>query len=809
VKQGQGRHTFEDGSTYEGPFEGDRMKEQQPGHEAEENPVCRRIDISDLEVRTTPPDHRGFALTAGSGYTEPAKILREVHNTLLRHLAELKDLYNRYRTLLPMPGEDPFVLRNHQLWLFARDAGLITPSCPLARIDRFVFSGPRHHREVAPEDSQEARALTPRLLLSEHRGSADSVSDGGSPKVEQSGAASQAGSQAESSEEEESASLDSSMPSPAHVAFDIAERAGSAPTQKTPPATAESPPEGMRQHARRTAVTGLQQMEGEPAPKQMGQKHSDEMERGPRAEAEGSGELQHSERTRSFAEIHRPSQPLLFRQFLEGVVRLSLARFPHERGLEPQIHRLFKQHILRMSDAPSSEDVWTFLVNGEVRQTLKEFEAVLLRLFRSAVVGGGRGVGGDGPCMGRFSEFGAPRRRLGMLARLDETIRVKDVLRLLDSAGLLRPMPASVLPREDPCAPVSLLEEEEGGDDGVLSADENGSGGSNSPEQDAVDDEKLATKPDTIISVFPGGASAFGANASYSAGAVSFNSPGPPYAGKAPAFSGQPSSHFGGVPSGLDFMPKSSLLSTPGGATEVSESLQSERASAARKSARRERQAGREREAAAPSGDRGACSAADLAQCDLSVTALRVLKLVAEVLSPGALEELRWELNPERFRPGDESISLLEYVEMELVFPEFIRLLLQLADLGTFRDAALCERLSFPRRFEGFLRHVFLPSLEAPYAPPEPQPTRHSDASAEAAPTPGDTASAAGQEVPDNGSQVPDGAQGTEADPIEAIAPPQTLELWRGFDGGAATVELAQAPRRWPEGYEQEVSRWC
>merc|ERR1712039_1065610 len=55
---------------------------------------------------------------------------------------------------------------------------------------------------------------------------------------------------------------------------------------------------------------------------------------------------------------------------------------------------------------------------------------------------------------------------------------------------------------------------------------------------------------------------------------------------------------------------------------------------------------------------------------------------------------------------------------MGMVFTEFLRLLVQITDLATSRDLLLCDRLSLPKRFDAFLKHVFLPALQTPYSPP-------------------------------------------------------------------------------------------
>lgn len=803
VKQGHGRHTFEDGHVYEGPFEEDRMTQYVAPTDVDENPVCRRIDISDLQVTAYPTDHAGFEVTAGNGYLDPAKIIREVHNTLLRNLSELKELYNRYRVLMPMPGEDPFVLQNRQLWMFARDAGFVTPHCSLSRLDRVVFSGPRHLRETAPEDSRDSRPLTPKGV--ERRGSIESVSDAevkehhphvSRPPTSQGGRpTAEASHEGDSSEEEESVSMDSSMPSPAHMADGEpkAHTHQAHPNSKAATATDLNGTSSMRFICRRTGMEPelpLKNDEGE------------EVDFSPKAgEPESPCHGQASQLPpKPATEIHKPTKKLLFRQFLDGIVRMSLARFPHERGLEAQIHRLFKEQVLPMTESVSrSEDVWSFLVNQDFRRTVKEFEPALMHLFRGAVTGKDPDPLLDVHTMHRFSDFGAPRRQLLSQHRIDETVRLKDVLRLLGRLGLLRPMLASTFPEEDACVPITATPEEgeDGADDGNLSADENGSGGSNSPEQDGIDEEKVppARKGKDVMAALDSKGEAFDLERS-------------PFDARAPYDSkGIP---FGVGPSRLSFMPKSSLLSGSEDGMPASEVSESARSGAV--ATQRKRPKGKEQEVkkCASEGPAG-LKAEDFARGDLRVSFLSVLKHAAGVMSEGSLDKVFWELNSERFRPGDESISILEYVETEIVFAEFLRLLLLVVNEATAMDSAGCGRLPLLKRFEGFLKFVLFPALETPYAPPEMPQVHHRSEASQNDPTSAEmeTASAAGQEVAESGSQAPDGAQGTEADPAEVVpAGPQMLSLWRGFEDANLVIPSAEVHRTWPVDYEQQVLKW-
>ncbi|CAK0877304.1 unnamed protein product [Prorocentrum cordatum] len=121
VKHGRGRHTLEDGRSYESDFVGDRplggprelLEGDSSAKGAAENPVGKIIEVPDLFPLALPSDQSGFPATVGTGYQDPVKVLREVHNGLLRHLSTMRDLYKSYRLLAPTPGEDqdPFVMR--------------------------------------------------------------------------------------------------------------------------------------------------------------------------------------------------------------------------------------------------------------------------------------------------------------------------------------------------------------------------------------------------------------------------------------------------------------------------------------------------------------------------------------------------------------------------------------------------------------------------------------------------------------------------------------------------------------------------
>lgn len=871
LKQGHGRHTFDDGRVYDGAFEDDQIAGPTtmdkltggvgPAAATDDNPIRRMIDITDIEVVAIPADRCGYEVSHSSSYTEPAKIMREVYNMLLRHLGDLKELYYRYRTMLPLPGEDPFCLSNHQFWLFARDAGLATPTCTLCRLDRHITQGKRHHREIAPEDAEELRPLTPRPGA-ERRGSIASLQLGQTGVVVES--SSQAPSQNGS---EDTSSVASSAGSPLNTAnavgMEAVEMRRSATLQETP---AASPPgvafgggetrlgEAVGNNTSAAAIASA----GDTAPSGEGEAASGLVSTtlhqvaveggGPGDTSPGGTPLpRHAQikRNKSMANIHSASKPLLFRSFLEGIVRLALVRFPNEKSLETQAQRIFKERVLPLvGQEPASEKAFAFLADADFRRVLDEFEHTLWRLFRGCLLeescgtvvaasraaapaaaaatatggsspglerlesaadgggcaghGSGGGSYGDGHTALRISHFGDlgyALRQSHVQARLDITIRVKDLLRLLDSAGLLKPFTEKDIPSENMCMPIFNVDDED-----FLVLDERElealqaareSGSSTPSDQDDPGDarnvgivgRKGKEPPRPLIDVEQGLSQYRG------------DESGTPFGNGA----------FGGMgalgPLGNDQGPK--------------------------KNVKRKGDRGREEEEDAKSASRGGADgcgpleACDVSRrCDFTVTARRALQLVIEVTSSQSVRALAWQLDSSDYHAMSERISLLEYMEMELVYSEFLRILVRIADLGTRRDLPLCDRLPLHTRFEGFLRYVFLPSLCNQYVPPRP-PLKEEKArdEAELVDEPVDREPSEGQgrdqaDLIDEGEPsqaLPEegGSSATGGDDLEDEHTSAVLQLWRGFDDGPAEAEVALAPRRWPQGYEQEVAAWA
>eukprot|EP00441_Pelagodinium_beii_P016259 CAMPEP_0197658096 /NCGR_PEP_ID=MMETSP1338-20131121/45026_1 /TAXON_ID=43686 ORGANISM="Pelagodinium beii, Strain RCC1491" /NCGR_SAMPLE_ID=MMETSP1338 /ASSEMBLY_ACC=CAM_ASM_000754 /LENGTH=1144 /DNA_ID=CAMNT_0043234607 /DNA_START=73 /DNA_END=3508 /DNA_ORIENTATION=+ len=841
-KDGSGRHTFDDGKVYEGPFEADRMTEYSKPPPVsknlgslEDNPICSQTDISDLETVLLPMDNSGFPLTSGAGYTDPVKILKCIYNMLLRHLGEMREAYARSRSAQPLLGEDPYVMTSCQFWHLAREAGLLTPACPIARFDRAIFSGPRHHCEISPDAEDDLRPLTPRV--SEHRSSLDWRPEAtghlrSSLQMSSAQANEESGSQGGNSEE--TSSMASSLPSPVGVEQGRERNGGSAGGEEA--MRKNSFPEPEKQTEWGNAHLGKKFLRSSPT----------------------GGNL---------ANIHSAARPLLFRQFLEGFVRLAPARFPNERGLEPQVQRLFKEQVMPSFKAASvaarpqaaglsgsfgnerhNPLVFGLFTQSQVQDVVRDVEPALWKTFLSLsgdenaeataenrLFGGGvlagipslRGKTRDAPnptqkggapnntsdaatlpslqdaaanaakatiaqkkdsgkkastgsrtgsisiqiphtdahgpetpnsglLSGhsdaiRFGDWGAPCRKLHVLARFNSTVRIKDIFKLLDSVGLLKTLPPSKDMLKLPLHEVLLgqngdainvllsplgtgLEAEELAE-GDQSEDEDGSGGSAAPEEDILEEKKL------------GG--------------------GKPLPGLA----------------NLSFMPAASLL---GGGSKKEEEKK-------KKAEKEKKQKEKEKET---EKDIYRTPADDLAQINLMVEALDVLRMLSQSLSPSSLEMLRWEIEPTP-PPDDDAVdtrvSVLEFMETEVVFAEFLRFFFLLAELTTRRDSKFCRGLTIQTRFDTYMRGMLLTHLQAGtrYMPPEaPAPVPPAPVKAETAKPKVDDEDAEDQEeAPAVDEEKPEEEE-EEPPPVVEEVKIEPPKFWRGLDGKAQELSV-------------------
>jgi len=197
----------------------------------------------------------------------------------------------------------------------------------------------------------------------------------------------------------------------------------------------------------------------------------------------------------------------------------------------------------------------------------------------------------------------------------------------------------------------------------------------------------------------------------------------------------------------------------------------------------------------------------DVLACDFTLTVVEALRLAGEVLSPQSLAKLCWAVSGEE-SPRDERVALLDYVETEISYPEFVRFLLRLAETKTQQlEPSIAVRLPLQRRFQGFLRHVFVPSLENPYTPPEVPAAAEDSAALDGSGT-GDAAelSGTGDAVEKAGGESAEGDEQEQPEAEKIPRPP--FEFWDGFDDLVLEAEEAMAPRIWPEHFEEEVSAW-
>jgi len=721
TREGHGRHTFEDGRAFEGSFVNGTFADPRAAaavtsiSDVEDNPMSRCTDISDLEVHALPSDFARLEATAGFGYTEPTKILKEVYNKILWNVAELKDMYGKYRALLPLPDEDPFVLRTHQLWLLARNSGLVTPRCSLARLDRFAFAGPRRLREDTPEASQVVRPLTPRFVESIDA-SGKGVTTFATAEAADGGDGAGSG---DDSADGQSAVVPCLAAALVHEQTEGSVSTRSGAEESTTCANA--------------ALSMIQTIADGSSSPEVGTHQQ-------------SGNKDHFD-------VHSPTTSMLLRHFLEATVRLAIARFPDERGLASQVHRLFDEHLLReeLSAASATSDtsdraqhLWDFLVHPKFHLARVEFEPALRSLFEgcaAAINNASKAQSGKpakglllAPCCGGYS---GPRREMASaLARSDKTLRLKDVLRLLDRLGFLLPTTEGAACLDNPLSQALRLSEALVGDEDALSAD--------CLTDRTATEESGGQEPMNVESVPTAAAKAL-PTPSVDSGIATAAPVGDVGTSTAVADNGR------GLPQ------KAGAL--PGLALEMP-------------------------------------SASELTPCTFGVTLLQLLRLTTEVMSPETIDLLQWDIDSQTFKTGNELVSLLEYVETELVFAEFHRLLLRLAELGTCSDAALCEKLPLHSRFRGFLRHVFFPAFEVPYSGPVCPESALSELTKQQ--EGGETRLV--EEEPHPFDEVL-----SKGNVAHELPVPLQLVAWHGF--APETLEVP-GRRYWPASYVDEVLEW-
>jgi len=246
-------------------------------------------------------------------------------------------------------------------------------------------------------------------------------------------------------------------------------------------------------------------------------------------------------------------------------------------------------------------------------------------------------------------------------------------------------------------------------------------------------------------------------------------------------------------------------------------------------------------EGATPSG--GAAAEVDaeaaLQQCDFRISFMEVLALLVEGgCCPAGVERLRWRV-PSDVRAEEEHVALVEYLETELPYAEFERMLHLLSERGA-QGCEAAATLAAEQRLSLFLDNFVIPeAVGAPRPSSTPteevaaeqppagaaeseeveEPTAASsegDGGGGAVPASPGAAQATGTASP-LGQQGPGGGEGEEHSapgqaPAPAVAARPTPAFWRGFECAEARCGTApvrdRAPPIWPAAYEEEVANW-
>eukprot|EP00930_Biecheleria_cincta_P062712 TRINITY_DN4815_c0_g2_i1.p1 TRINITY_DN4815_c0_g2~~TRINITY_DN4815_c0_g2_i1.p1 ORF type:complete len:1032 (+),score=202.24 TRINITY_DN4815_c0_g2_i1:41-3136(+) len=773
IKQGEGRYTYEDGNVYSGSFVADNMAtpgasrySATSGNAAlniggSDNPVRRCMDVSDLEAFCLPNDRgeRDAKSEGISAYDEPDEVLRELYNMLLRNMAELKTVYGQLRKSLQTDDNDPWVVSLHQFWTLARDAGLVLPDCPLSRLNRHMRSGPRHHMEACNMDAEEVRPLTPRQIAQSEAGSrlgmaregrlASKETAGGAVVVDPSGEAKEGAAQQEDEEEEyeedaedmeseqgsregEENRQDSKSRQISDAASVASHAAEDEASLRPSPASSPSP--------YRTPTAMKLESPFDPMYSKFWRKE---------------GGLEHEENGRLY-DVHSAGDKFMFRHFLESIIRWSQACFPDLKGLERMVKTLMRDHLLPLAGPPAwvpKAQNFQFLAEKKVQQVFASFKPKLWQVFVENASGDGayqrplwakpsEDGESDKLALGRQlrRQFGGVQRRVHVRARMDVTVRVKDVLHVLDKAGLLQcsmrrsdvlDWRGTVFPERIPV-----------------------------PRPASRDTQNTTPLPDlgNLGDLLNLGNDAQG------------SSPSP------------------GVPS----RPSTSLD---------------------RKNSNQSHQVGTERQETlllAEGVDDEDLSAdalilEDFLKSDFRVTFLRVLATLTEVMQPQHSTRISWILGP---GASQELVSLLDFLETELTFTEFQRLLLCMARCPRLEES---EERKIPRHvcLENFLEKIFVPALAKPFSyepPPSEAPQGELEQAAdEQSLGKIEDVKSAGVEATETGEHA-----GGEAEAEQIVPEPEPeLDFWHGFcDPYDLEASVPGAPRVWPEGWAEEVASY-
>merc|ERR1711933_323850 len=108
-------------------------------------------------------------------------------------------------------------------------------------------------------------------------------------------------------------------------------------------------------------------------------------------------------------------------------------------------------------------------------------------------------------------------------------------------------------------------------------------------------------------------------------------------------------------------------------------------------------------------------AAQEVMQCNFQTPLLLLIRILLEVCLPQHASQLQWQLSGEESE-RQECIALLDYIETELTFTEFERVLCRIVECTIeSEDPDFAAPVSI--RLEAFLKLVFIPALVEPYKP--------------------------------------------------------------------------------------------
>jgi len=768
IKHGEGRYTYEDGRVYTGEFVMDNMAKDSTASEipaeasttqflnvgGAENPVRRCIEINDLTGFCLPNDRAITDPTELTGYTDPTEVFREIYNILLRQVGDLKKVYAKVRRIIQRPGDDPWVMYAFQLWMLFRDTGMLTPECPLSRVNRYIMSGIRRHGEAFHEDIQELRPLTPRPSVMSSRDAKQ-----GKASKENSGEATEATDEDDDYDDEEEAEAEDSFMHDEENEDDGDDR-NSAGTRQSRVSRANSRVSRVSRGTNRTMGDGPAQPGRRPTIQSLGTRQFGSS--GPMDDFFDQSKfwrLGDAEASEKILDVHSPTTALMFRHFLEALVRMAPAAYPENQGLESMLKALLRERFLPKVEQPigvESCGTFEFLVDGQLQQVFKNFQTKLWELFKENTTGFGAYElpqwahildldADEGSAEKKYKRltsrhYGGTSRRVHIQGRMCVSIRVKDALHILNCANLLciGSIQSCI---DNPTGSVFTVQQEEP----ALAE----------PIERPVTTSSPGTTPIDELASLKGAISDMPSQTADSAPPINMD--------------------------GLD--PRSQ---TPAGESTAT---------------------GEDTQTPTPVKEMVVCKAgalAEFAKLNFKADFSQVFEILTEVFQEPARMRICWTAGE---ASRNEGIALLDYLETELTFAEFQRLLLRMARIPA-EGAANASSLDAHTQLEAFLEKVFLPAAERWYATrPAVEPDLPLPKPAPKAPAP--EPEPVEREPADTAEDAPEGEEGQQEEEKPPTPEPDPPEFWHGFCApDHLDVATSAAPRSWPEAYGEEVLNW-